>query len=124
MGETLVVERLFGSAERLVFRSLRRPAERLRGLLGTTPRAAQVALVGCSSVHTFGMRYRLDIAFVGSSGVVLGVWRSVPPGRVIGARRAWITLERPHQRGPWLVRGERVRLVEGCSENGVSDDDR
>ena len=46
MGETLVVERSFGSAERLVFRSLRSPAERLRGLLGTTPHTAQVALVG------------------------------------------------------------------------------
>lgn len=123
MGKTLVVERELGNSERLVFRSLRSPAERLRGLLGTSPHAEQVALVGCSSVHTFGMRYRLDIAFVGSSGVILEVWRSVPPGRVIGARRAWVTLERPHRRGPWLVRGERVRLVEGGGENEGNDDD-
>lgn len=116
-------ERELSSEERLAFRSLRRPMERLRGLLGTTPHAEPVALVGCSSVHTFGMRYHLDIAFVGSSGLVLGVWRSVPPGRVVGARRAWITLERPHRRGSWLVRGERLRIVEGDVRSERNDDD-
>ena len=39
--------------------------ERLRGLLGTGPDAGPVMLALCSSVHTFGMRYSLDVAFVG-----------------------------------------------------------
>jgi hypothetical protein len=110
-GVKLEVRRSFGSSELLRFRALTRPLERLRGLLGTASDAEPVALVGCSSVHTIGMRYRLDIAFVGRSGTVLEVWRSVPPGRLLAHRRAWVTLERPHVRGSWLARGEMVRMT-------------
>lgn len=107
----LSVERGCGVRERLLFRVLDGPLERLRGLLGTTGDAPPVALMGCSSIHTFGMRYRIDVAFVGSSGIVLEAWESVPPGRVLGNRRAWVTLEQPHRRGPWLARGERLSMT-------------
>lgn len=107
----LEVKREFGVGELLVFRVLSRPFERLRGLLGTRADADPVALMGCSSVHTVGMGYRLDIAFVGRSGTVLAVWRSVPPGRLLANRRAWMTLERPHRRGTWLAQGEMVQMT-------------
>jgi hypothetical protein len=108
---TLEVERGFGVGELLSFRVLSSPFDRLRGLLGTGSDAGPVALMGCSSVHTIGMGYRLDIAFVGRSGTVLAVWRSVPPGRLLANRRAWVTLERPHRRGTWLAQGEKVRMT-------------
>lgn len=111
MGATLVVRRGFAHHEELEFRLLDRPLGRLRGLLGTTSEAAAVALVGCACIHTIGMRYCIDVAFVGSSGIVLEVWRSVPPGRLLGNRRAWVTLERPHRRGTWLARGEKVQMT-------------
>lgn len=120
MASELVVERLDEARRVLAFRALVTPFERLRGLLGTTSDEAPVALIGCDSVHTFGMRYHLDVAFVGSSGVVLEVRRSVPPARVLTNRRAWITLERPHVRGPWLVRGERLRM-HGITRRRESD---
>lgn len=82
----------------------------MRGLLGTTADAEQVALVGCARIHTFGMRYRLDVAFVTRGGVVLASERSVPPGRLLGSERAYVVLERPHRRSPWLVAGETVGL--------------
>ena len=124
MKSKLVVERTGTPAARWEFRELRGVLSRLKGLLGTTNRAAPVALVGCSSIHTFGMRYRIDVAFVGSSGLVLETVDAVPPGRVLSNRRAWITLERPHRRGAWLTRGESVRLErqeDDWKEGGSND---
>ena len=119
MGGSLVVWRR-GSGERQVYLRLSTAWERLRGLLGTTCDARQVALVGCSSIHTWGMRYRLDVACVARDGTVLGVWRALPPQRLAGCRAAWVVLERPHKRGPWLVPGE---VVEMTMEEGVEDGD-
>jgi uncharacterized membrane protein (UPF0127 family) len=35
----------------------------------------------CSSVHTFGMRFDLDLLFLDRDGVVVAERRGVPPGR-------------------------------------------
>lgn len=109
MGETLLVSGGGGSLE-LRFRALTRWFERLRGLLGTNREAAPVALVDCSSIHTFGMRYPLDVALVRSDGRVLRVGRSLPAGRVLSARGAWIALERPACPDAWMRAGEMVSL--------------
>ena len=106
----LVVRRCARRGDTLVFKALRSPLQRLRGLLGTEPNASPVALVGCRQIHTVGMRYRIDVAFVGANGVVLDVRRSVSPGRFLSDERAWVTLERPHQRAAWLVAGESVEM--------------
>lgn len=103
--------RRWTTGDTLEFHALTRPLERLRGLLLTGPDADPIALVGCSSIHTWGMRYQLDVAFVGSSGLVLDVRRGVPPGKLVGCRRAWVTFERPHGCGDWFLRGERVSLM-------------
>ena len=110
MGESLVVRRGFVHGGEMRFAVLDKPLKRLRGLLGTGCDANPVALMGCSSVHTFFMRYRLDVAFVRSDGYVLESWRSVPPGRLLSNRKAQITLERPHACGPWLARGELLSI--------------
>ncbi len=111
MAGLLEVRSRYTGGEKLVFKALDSPLERLKGLLGTGPDAQAVALMGCSSVHTVGMRYRIDIAFVGWDGAVLEVWQSVPPGRLLSNRQAWVTLERPHRRGVWLARGEQVEMM-------------
>ncbi len=56
-----------------------------RGLLGREGIAGALWLPGVRSVHTIGMRFPLDVAWVGPDGVV-GVVRSLPPGRVSGWR--------------------------------------
>ena len=62
------------------------PAERAgRGLL----------IPSCSSVHTFGMRFALDLCFLGGGGEVLAVHRAVPPGRFVRCRGAESVLELP-----------------------------
>jgi uncharacterized membrane protein (UPF0127 family) len=49
----------------------------------------------CSSVHTFGMRFPLDVYFLDAEGRVISVRRRVPPRRVIWQRGAAAILEIP-----------------------------
>lgn len=81
-------------------------AQRLRGLLGTSPKIGAVMLARCSSVHTFGMAYDLDLAFVGKRGEVLEVCAGVPPGEVRSHPGAFCVMERPASRETWPEVGE------------------
>jgi uncharacterized protein len=49
----------------------------------------------CSSVHTFGMRFPLDIYFLDADGRVISMRRAVPPRRVVWQRGAAAILEIP-----------------------------
>ena len=57
---------------------------RLAGLLGTAAIAEGEGLwiVPCRSVHTLGMRYPIDVAFLDARGIVIGVLEGLPPNRV------------------------------------------
>ena len=71
--------------------------DRLRGLLGRPPLAADEALLmePCRLIHTFGMRYPLDLAFIDRRGRVCKIARDVKPARFAGAAAAHATLELP-----------------------------
>jgi uncharacterized membrane protein (UPF0127 family) len=49
----------------------------------------------CRSVHTFGMRFRLDLVFLDRDERVVELRRAVPPWRVIGCAGADAVLELP-----------------------------
>ena len=49
----------------------------------------------CAAVHTFGMRFALDIYFLGSGDEILDVRRAVPPRRFVAHRGAASVLEIP-----------------------------
>ena len=49
----------------------------------------------CSCVHTFGMRFALDLIFIADGGEVIGVRRAVPPRRLVRCRGAASVLEVP-----------------------------
>lgn len=53
----------------------------------------------CSSIHTFGMRFDLDVYFLDSGGRVIAVRRRVPPRRVVWCREAAAVLEVPAGEG-------------------------
>jgi uncharacterized protein len=53
----------------------------------------------CASVHTFGMRFALDLLFLDRAGRVLEVRRAVPPRRLARCRGAVAVLEVPPQLG-------------------------
>jgi uncharacterized membrane protein (UPF0127 family) len=72
---------------------------RLRGLLGRKHlRPGEgLLLTPCSSVHTFGMRFPIDVVFLAVNGEVVAVYPGMRPGRTSPLhRKARQTLELPH----------------------------
>jgi uncharacterized membrane protein (UPF0127 family) len=49
----------------------------------------------CRSVHTFGMRFPVDVLFLDEDGRVIELRRAVPPYRVIRCPGAMAVLELP-----------------------------
>lgn len=78
-----------GFRQRLLGLSWRAKADAGPGLL--IPR--------CASVHTFGMRFELDLFFLDRSGRVIAIRRRVPPRRVVWQRGARAVLEIPAEEG-------------------------
>ena len=74
---------------------------RLRGLSRRSRAEAGPGLLipRCASVHTFGMRFELDLFFLDEEGRVLSVRRRVPPRRIAWQRGARAVLEIPSPQG-------------------------
>jgi uncharacterized membrane protein (UPF0127 family) len=49
----------------------------------------------CSSVHTFGMKFALDVYFLADDGTILDARRAVRPRRFLACRGAAAVLEIP-----------------------------
>lgn len=71
------------------------PVERARGLLGRAPPLPGAALwiVPCRAVHTWGMAFPIDVAFLDERGLVLQVAPNCLPRRAYADRRAHSALE-------------------------------
>ena len=64
-------------------------ASRRRGLLGRdTWTDAALVIAPCNAVHTFFMRFPIDVLFVDRSGAIVGVRKAVPPWRIAVGWRA------------------------------------
>jgi len=70
---------------------------RRRGLLGraSLPEGSALIIAPCSAVHTFFMRFAIDVAFVTKDGRVLKIRQAVPPWRMTAALRAFAVIELP-----------------------------
>ncbi len=71
---------------------------RLRGLLGRRALAPGEGLLisPTTAVHTFFMRFPIDVAFLDEGGKVVRAYHALPPFRVaIGGKRARKALELP-----------------------------
>jgi uncharacterized membrane protein (UPF0127 family) len=68
---------------------------RLLGLALLAPERAGAGLLipRCRSIHTFGMRFELDVLFLDASGRVLRLCPEVPRRRVVRCRGASAVLE-------------------------------
>jgi len=74
---------------------------RLLGLAGLHSDEAGAGLLipRCSSVHTFGMRFPLDLYFLAATGAVLRARLEIPARRVVCCRGADAVLEIPAEQG-------------------------
>jgi uncharacterized protein len=59
------------------------------------PPGHALLIPNCRSVHTFGMRFPIDITFLDAGGRPLRVEPNVPPRRVLYERGAFAVLEEP-----------------------------
>jgi uncharacterized membrane protein (UPF0127 family) len=82
-------------------RVARGPRARLLGLAHLEREVAGAGLLipRCASVHTFGMRFGLDLYFLGAEGEIVSVRRAVPPRRLASCRGAAAVLELPAGEG-------------------------
>jgi uncharacterized membrane protein (UPF0127 family) len=64
-------------------------------LLRDVPSGHALLIPHCRSVHTFGMRFPVDVAFLDERGRPLRVDRGVRAGRVRVCRRAFAVIEAP-----------------------------
>jgi hypothetical protein len=74
---------------------------RLLGLAGLRRAEALPGLLipDCACVHTFWMRFALDLYFLDRGGNLLGERRAVPPRRIVYRQGAAMVLERPAPQG-------------------------
>jgi uncharacterized membrane protein (UPF0127 family) len=97
--------RVSPSLSRLVgcdVRCARDPLARLVGLTGlrTLPPATGLLLPRTRSVHTFGMRFPLDLVWLDRQERVVRIDRDVRPWRVRSCRRAHAVMELPPASDP------------------------
>lgn len=69
--------------------------ERRRGLLGTSSLDGALVIDPCRSVHTLGMKFAIDVAFVDGDGIVV---------KTLHMRRHRIGL--PVMRARWVIEAE------------------
>lgn len=89
------------------------PVSRILGLMfRKAPKGDGLLLDPCNSIHTFFMRYPLDVVFINNANEVVKVIRNLRPWRI-----TWIyfkarkTLELPAGKLPLEVReGERLEI--------------
>lgn len=69
--------------------------ERMRGLLGREALRQRegMLLQSCRLIHTYGMRYPIDVVYLSRAGKVLKVTEALVPRRMSGALRADSVLE-------------------------------
>ena len=88
---------------------------RLRGWLGRTeaPSARGLWIVPCDAVHTFALRFPIDVVFVDAAGRILRIDASVPPWRVRACLGAYSVIElAAGQAGRMgLVAGDRLQRI-------------
>jgi uncharacterized protein len=72
-------------------------ATRRKGLLGrdSMPEGSALLIAPSNSIHTFFMRFPIDIAFVSRDGRVVSVRTALPAWRIAIAFRAYAVVELP-----------------------------
>lgn len=91
---------------------------RLKGLLGRKhmPPGSALIIKPCNSIHTWFMRFNIDVLFLDACGYILRVVHNMPPFRMIRVRGAVIAVEIPAGTAGKLgvKAGTRLEVVHDC----------
>ena len=70
-------------------------SSRRRGLLGrdSLPEGSALVIAPSNAIHTFFMRFAIDVAFVSRTGRVLKIRSGMPPWRIAGAWGGFAVIE-------------------------------
>ncbi|MFH1519210.1 MAG: DUF192 domain-containing protein [Candidatus Omnitrophota bacterium] len=70
---------------------------RLKGLMFRKAINSEEALIfyQAASIHTFFMRFSLDLVFLDKKMQVIKIYRTLPPGRVVFCSSAYLAIELP-----------------------------
>jgi uncharacterized membrane protein (UPF0127 family) len=81
------------------------PRARLLGLalLDELPSDAALLIPRCRSIHSFGMRFQLDVVFIDEGSKPVRLAENVPPRRLLSFRAARAVIEMPAGTGGRLV---------------------
>lgn len=95
-------------------KNMRSYTEKLRGFLGREGhedyQTCALAFLPCRSLHSIGMRRRLDVAFIDKKGYCIKSESSVRSGRLIASCGAYLALERLCSLDTWINTGEHLRF--------------
>ena len=85
--------------------------KRIKGLLGKASYEGTLVLAPCNSVHTFWMKFDLDVCFADEVGAVLASYRNLPPNCLRSCKRARLVFERQaNPAAAWPAKGDRITL--------------
>ncbi len=89
--------------------------ERLRGLAfhdeGFLAGNEALCFVSCRSIHTFGMRFSIDVAFIDREGEVVRVARALKPGKIMSCTRSHLVIERSATSMRWFSEREMTVII-------------
>jgi uncharacterized membrane protein (UPF0127 family) len=82
-------------AEDAVIHEASTVSSRVLGLawLRELPSGHALFIPQCRSIHSFGMRFPIDVAFVDESAATIRIERALPPRRVLVERTAFAVIE-------------------------------
>jgi len=89
---------------------------RFRGLMGrrTFPAGSALVLTPCKQVHTFFMRFTIDIVFLDGQGVVIEVLPGMSPWKIspfVGGARSVVELPAGVVESTGTARGHMLELI-------------
>ena len=98
---------------------------RMVGLLGRRelPQGEALVFPACNSIHTFGMRFPIDVLFVDRGWRVVAVRETLPPGRMVWPIwKAWGVVELPSGTlsRVGVAVGDQLRQASGCQGASAS----
>ena len=90
---------------------------KLKGLLGKRyiREHDYYVFMPCKAIHTFAMRFAIDVIFCDKTGQLLKYYRQLPPNRIVFVSKAFFTIEFMSDKP--LNEQQLQQVIEACTAN-------